>query len=361
MRDEFGHMADISILSHLHYGGIATFNKYPASRDLTGVDYAVMGVPFDVGTTNRSGARLGPRAIRAASPLGQRFAYPWGYDLGGSRNIVDFGDVGYYLGPDTTKVMLEETHTAAKYILDHGCGLLTLGGDHTIPYGMVRAAAEKYGPVSLLHFDSHQDSDKSKPGTVSHANFSYDLAAEGCIDPTRSAQVFIRTDMPLCGYNIFYAQDCLEMGMEELARRIKDVLGDNPVYLTFDIDALDPAFAPGTGTPVPGGPATWQVRRLLYLLRGINVVAGDLVEVLPAYDSGEITALVGSTIAQDILYLMDQSERYGRASEEERAAGQELGAHAPSVRGELPRRTGTSGALELGWAGSEPAKTVRLD
>lgn len=350
MRDELGHDGDYEIHRHLHYAGIASFNKYPVSRDLTGVDYAVMGVPFDVGTTNRPGARLGARAIRSASSLAQCFPYPWGYNLAESRNIVDYGDVGYFLGPDTTKVMLQETHDAAAKILGAGCGLLTLGGDHTIPYGMVRAAAEKYGTLSLIHFDSHQDSEPSDPGTVSHANFSYDLAAEGCIDPARSAQVFIRTDMNLCGYNIFYAQDALEIGMEELAKRIKEVVGDNPVYLTFDIDALDPAFAPGTGTPVVGGPTTAQVRRLLYLLRGINVVAADLVEVLPAYDKDETTALAAATIAQDLLYLMDQSEKYGRASAEERASGQELGVHVPSRRGETPKPVGTSGAKELAWA-----------
>lgn len=358
MRDEFGFNGDYELHSHLHYANIASFDKYPASRDLEGVDYAIMGVPFDSGVSNRSGTRLGPRALRDASPLAARFPYPWGYRLCEERNIVDFGDVGYYAGPDTTKVMLEETFAAADHILSAGCGLLTLGGDHTIPYGMVRAAAKKYGTLSLLHFDSHQDSSPSVPGGVSHANFSYDLAAEGCIDPTRSAQVFIRTDMNLCGYNIFYAQDCLAMSMEELADRIRAVIGDSPVYLTFDIDALDPAYAPGTGTPVVGGPSTAQVRRLLYLLRGINVVAADIVEVLPAYDHAEITALAGATIAQDLIYLMDQSERYGRATPEQRAAGHELGAHVPSVRGELPKVTGTSGAAELGWAGSEPSPTA---
>ena len=305
----------------LHYAGIPSFGKYPVSRDLEGIDYAVMGVPFDVGTSNRPGARLGPRAIRMASALGARFPYPWGYWIGECRNIVDYGDVGFDCGPEATWAMLTESHDAAAKILGAGCGLLTLGGDHTIPYGMVRAAAEKYGTLSLLHFDSHQDSVPSSPGTVSHANFAYDLAHEGCIDPSRSAQVFIRTDMNLCGYNIFYAQDCLDMGMEQLAGRIRDVLGDNPVYLTFDIDALDPAYAPGTGTPVCGGPTVAQVRKLLYLLRGINVVAADLVEVAPAYDPAETTALAASTVAQDLLFLMDQSERFGRASVAERDAG----------------------------------------
>ena len=210
----------------------------------------------------------------------------------------------YYVGADATRVMLEATYEHAKKILDAGCKLLTLGGDHTIPYGMVRATSEKYGKLALLHFDSHQDSTPTTDGNVSHANFAYDLQAEGCIDPSHSAQVFIRTEMTECGYNIFHAQDAVFMDMEDLAGKIKAVIGDMPVYLTFDIDALDPSAAPGTGTPVVGGPSSAQVRKLLYSLRGIDVVAADLVEVLPAYDHSEITALAAATIAQDLMYLM---------------------------------------------------------
>lgn len=169
---------------------------------------------------------------------------------------------------------------------------------------MVRAASEKFGKLALLHFDSHQDSTPSTDGNVSHANFAYDLQAEGCIDPSHSAQVFIRTEMTKCGYNIFYAMDAVNMDMKELARQLKAIVGDMPVYITFDIDALDPSAAPGTGTPVIGGPTSAQARRLLYELRGINVVAADLVEVLPAYDHSEITALAAATIAQDLMYLM---------------------------------------------------------
>lgn len=295
---------EYEVQKHLHYGGIPSFNLYPVTRDLRDVDIAVMGVPFDSGVTNRPGARLGPRAIRSMSQLACCFSYPWDYKISETANIVDYGDVGYYVGPETTKVMLEETYENAKKILQSGAKLLTLGGDHTIPYGMVRAASETYGKLALLHFDSHQDSTPSTLGNVSHANFAYDLQAEGCIDPARSAQVFIRTEMTDCGYHIFYAQDAVFMDMDELASQIKKIIGDMPVYLTFDIDALDPSAAPGTGTPVIGGPSAAQVRKLLYALKGLNVVAADLVEVLPAYDSSEITALAAATIAQDLMYLM---------------------------------------------------------
>lgn len=296
---------EYNVKEHLHYGGIPSFNSFPVTQDVEGADIAIMGVPFDSGVTNRPGARFGPRAIRNMSGLACCFKYPWDYKIAETTKIVDYGDVGYYVGPKTTEVMLQETHDHAKKILDAGCRLLTLGGDHTIPYGMVRAASEKYGKLALLHFDSHQDSTPSTDGNVSHANFAYDLQAEGCIDPSHSAQVFIRTEMTECGYHIFYAQDAVFMDMEDLAAKIKAVIGDMPVYITFDIDALDPSAAPGTGTPVMGGPTSAQVRKLLHALKGINVVAADLVEVLPAYDQSEITALAAANIAMDLMYLMD--------------------------------------------------------
>ena len=294
---------------HLHYAGITSFNGCPSTRDLTGADIAVMGVPFDSGVTYRTGARFGPRSIRAVSRLPCCFQYPWDYKLTETARIIDYGDVGYSIGAATTEIMLEETHEHAARILSSGASLLTLGGDHTIPYGMVRAAHEKYGKLALLHFDSHQDSSPGIPGKISHANFAYDLQAEGCIDPAKSAQVFIRTEMTTCGYNIFYAQDAVFMDMKELAAKIKRIIGDMPVYLTFDIDALDPSAAPGTGTPVIGGPTSAQIRQLLFALRGINVVAGDVVEVLPDRDSGEITALAAAQIALDIMYLMYENRR----------------------------------------------------
>lgn len=299
---------EYTIRDHLVYGGIASFNSRPVTQDLSDADIAVMGVPFDAGVTNRPGTRLGPRAIRNMSQLANCFWYPWDYELYKEARVIDYGDVGYWRGANTTKVMLEDTYESAKKILGAGCKLLTLGGDHTIPYGMVRAASEKYGKLSLLHFDSHQDSTPSVDGDISHANFAYDLQAEGCIDPSRSAQVFIRTNMTECGYNIIHAEEATAMPMEDLAAKIKGIVGDNPVYLTFDIDALDPSCAPGTGTPVIGGPTSAQVRKLLHCLRGINVVAADLVEVLPAYDQSEITALAGATIAMDLMYLMWEKE-----------------------------------------------------
>lgn len=217
---------------------------------------------------------------------------------------IDYGDVGVCVGPKAVDYMIADSFEHSKAILESGACLLTLGGDHTIPYGLIRATEEKYGKLCLLQFDSHQDCIPSE-GNYCHANFAYDLWEEGCIDASHSAQVYIRSLMPNDpGYNIFYANDAIEMGPVELASRIKEVVGDRPVYLSFDIDALDPAYAPGTGTPAPGGPSSYEVRKTLRLLDGINVVASDVVCVSPPYDHAEITALAAAGVCHDLVFLM---------------------------------------------------------
>ncbi|WP_027398591.1 agmatinase [Anaerovorax odorimutans] len=297
------------VQEHLHYAGIASWNHAKVTQDIEGADIVVMGIPFDSGVTFRPGARFAPRAVREQSLIACCFKYPWDYKLSEEAKVVDYGDVGYWVGAKSTEFMVEDSYKNAKKILDAGCSLMTIGGDHTIPYGPVRAASEKFGKLALLHFDSHQDSTPSEDHNISHANFAYDLQAEGCIDPTHSAQVYIRTEMTECGYNVFHSMDAISMDPKDLADKIKEIVGDMPVYLTFDIDALDPAAAPGTGTPVIGGPSSDHVRKVLFNLRGINVVAADLVEVLPDKDPSNITAIAGAAIAQDIMYLMNEKRR----------------------------------------------------
>lgn len=298
MSQETGH--------YLFYAGINTFGGYQHTTSLNNVDIAIMGVPFDAGTTNRSGARMGPNAVRSMSHLVSGFNYMWKGELDLDKvcpKIIDYGDIGQSYGSAAVETMLENTFIHADKILSSGAKLLTIGGDHTIPYGPVRAASKKYGKLALLHFDSHQDTIPSN-GIISHANFAYDLAQEGCIDPAKSVQACIRTPLDNIGYNIIYANEVMNMRPEELAQKIKKLIGDTPVYLTFDVDSLDPAYAPGTGTPVVGGPTTHYMRTVLRNLAGLNIVASDIVEVAPQYDHGEITSLAAASIAQDLLCLM---------------------------------------------------------
>jgi agmatinase len=299
------------------FAGIPTFMKQPHSRDpqiIQDADLVVMGVPFDSGTSNRPGTRFGPRAIREQSFYAGAFqpVYPWTDDLTQTKKIVDFGDVVAFPGTGAVELMLEMTEAVAAGVLNTGARLLSLGGDHTLPYGPVRAAAKQYGPLALIHIDAHQDSyDSNELGGgfpfINHGTFATGLANEGHIDLSKSIQVYIRTiqpETPGGGYDIVYANNALAMEPEQLAARVRRRVGNTPVYITLDIDALDPAFAPGNGSPVAGGPTTGEMRRFLKGLDGINVVAADLVEVNPLYDLTGATAIVAATLAIDLLYLL---------------------------------------------------------
>ena len=292
------------------YAGINTFLRRPHTQDLTDADIVVMGVPFDCGVSNRSGTRSGPNAIRKISLHTGNFYHPWQYDIQEKVNIIDYGDIGMSVGRDITGFMIAESYKHASKVFQSGANLLTLGGDHTIPYGLMRAAKDKYGTLAMVHFDSHQDTLDGQNGEcIFHGTFAHDMVVEGIVDPTRSTQVFIRTDMPDdCGYNIIYAKDILYLSPQQVAEQIVKNAAGLPVYITFDIDALDPAYAPGTGTPVPGGPSTAYVREVFQHLKELNVVAADLVEVAPQYDCGEITALAAGVIAYDLLYLIAHSK-----------------------------------------------------
>ena len=286
------------------------------------MDLVALGVPFDLGATNRAGAREGPRAIREQTALAGLLPphYPWSYTLTERFRIADYGDVAPLPGTDAVQFMLRATEAAAGEVLSAGASLLTLGGDHTVSYGPLRAAAERFGPVALVHVDAHQDScdpeDFPQFPIVNHGTFAGELAREGGIDLSRSTQVYVRTRMlqPGAGdYAIVDAEQALEMGPRALARTVVRRAGEGPVYLSFDIDAVDPAYAPGTGTPVPGGPTSADVRRFLRGLGGLDIVAGDLVEVNPAYDPAGITSLLAAHLAIDMLYLMGAA-RTGRAA-----------------------------------------------
>jgi agmatinase len=286
------------------YGGVLSFMRRKYTRDMTGVDVAVMGVPLDTATTNRPGARFGPRAIRAASSI-MAWERPYGmaFDPFDRLAVVDAGDCFFDHGrPDETPAKIEEY---AFGIIDQGPALLTLGGDHFVSYPLLRAHHRKYGgPLSLLHFDAHSDTWADENDRIDHGTMFWWAAKQGLVDPARSVQVGIRTSNPdMLGFNVIDGPEVHAAGIEAVVGRIRDILGDRPVYLTFDIDCLDPSYAPGTGTPVCGGLTTYQAISILRGLAGIAVIGMDVVEVAPAYDVGEITALAGAHLAMEMLYL----------------------------------------------------------
>lgn len=285
------------------YAGALSFMRRKYSRDLRGVDVAVSGIPYDLATSNRSGARLGPRAVRAiSSTLSWGSVLGWDFDPFDKLAVVDYGDCLFDPGrPDQVP---EEIADHARKILNQDTAMLTLGGDHFVTYPIVKAHAEKHGPISLIHFDAHSDSWEDEDGRIDHGTMFYHAARQGIINPDTSAQIGMRTFNPdTHGYNVYDANWVHANGVERTIEVIKAAVGDTPCYLTFDIDCLDPSYAPGTGTPVVGGLSTHQALQIVRGLKGINLVGMDVVEVAPAYDVSEITALAAATVALDLLCL----------------------------------------------------------
>ena len=295
------------------FGGAPSFLRRKYTKDLTGADLAITGVPFDQAVTNRTGTRLGPRAIREASTL-QPYdpPYGWGFDPLTEFAVVDYGDLAF----DYAKVSeFPKTLTNhIKGILDQGVGTVTLGGDHYISFPILKAYAEKFGkPLSLLHFDAHSDTWFDDDfDRIDHGTMFYKAIKLGLIDPATSVQVGIRThNDDTMGMNIIDAREVHETGPTAVAQKIKSILGDRPTYVSFDIDCLDPAFAPGTGTPVWGGLSTGQAAIILRDIAGINMLGGDIVEVSPPFDTTGATAVAGAHVAMELICLWAWTRRKG--------------------------------------------------
>jgi len=285
------------------YGGVLSYMRRKYTRDLKGVDVAVTGIPFDSATTNRPGARFGPRAIREASTqLSWARLDDWDFDAFDKLAVIDYGDCDFDHGrPEEIPTCIQE-HT--KNIISQDVGLLTLGGDHFITYPILKAHAEKYGPLSLIHFDAHSDTWEDEDGRVDHGTMFYHAAKEGIVNADRSVQVGLRTfNEDSWGFNCLKAPWVHEQGVTAVINRIKEIVANNLCYLTFDIDCLDPSFAPGTGTPVIGGLSTHQAQQILRGLAGIYLIGMDLVEVAPVYDVGDITSLAGASLALEMIYV----------------------------------------------------------
>lgn len=292
------------------FGGAVSFLRRRYTKDLNGVDICVTGVPFDQSVTNRPGTRLGPRAIREASTL-QPFdpPYGWGYDPFSELSIADYGDLAF----DYAKVsdFPEALTNHIRGILATDTATVTLGGDHYISFPILKAYAEKYGPLALIQFDAHSDTwPDDDMDRIDHGTMFYKAVKLGLIDVERSVQVGIRTtNEDTLGITTLDARFVHEHGPVETANRIKSIVGDAPCYLTFDIDGLDPAFAPGTGTPVWGGLTSGQAAIILRDLAGINLKGGDVVEVSPPFDTTGATAIAGAHIATELICLWGWNKR----------------------------------------------------
>jgi len=292
------------------YAGALSFMRRRYTKDASGADAVVWGIPFDAATSNRPGARFGPQAIRRASAIFDNDPqYPFERDLFADMATIDYGDclLDYGNHADTPATIEAE---AAK-LLESGAFLLTLGGDHFVTWPLLKAHAAKHGPLALVQFDAHQDTWFDDGRRIDHGSFVARAVRDGIIDPDRSIQIGIRTHAPEdFGIRLVYGHEVEDMRAGDLSSLIISHTGGMPAYLTFDIDCLDPAFAPGTGTPVAGGPSSAKMLSVLRGLHQLDIRGADVVEVAPAYDHADITAIAGATVAMYMLGL--HAERLAR-------------------------------------------------
>lgn len=292
----------------LTHAGALSFLRRKYSRDLKGIDVAVSGIPYDGAVTYRSGARLGPRAIRAASvQLAELKAFPFGFDPFATLAVADMGDC--FVDPHYPEDVIPTIEAHIAKILAAGVSPLSLGGDHFVTYPILRAMAKHHGPVALLHFDAHPDTWPDDGKRLDHGSMFLRAKNEGLLKVEHSMQVGIRTynDSDF-GFDILTAPWIHRNGVDAAIDAIVQRVGDAKVYLTFDIDCLDPAFAPGTGTPVAGGLSSAQALDIVRGLGALNFVGMDVVEVAPAYDVSEITAIAAATLAHDYLCLLAEKK-----------------------------------------------------
>jgi agmatinase len=296
------------------FAGVLSYMRRRYTKDLAGADVVVSGIPLDLATTNRPGARLGPAAIRAASVDLNWPIYPWGFGPCDRLSVIDYGDC--WFDAHRTDTIFESIAQHARTILAANATMLTFGGDHYVTYPLLHAHAEKFGrPLSLIHFDAHSDTwADDDDRSLNHGTMFYKAVRQGLIDPKTSVQIGIRTwNDDFLGVNILGADWVHANGPAAAAAKALEIVADRPVYITFDIDCLDPAFAPGTGTPVSGGLSAAQAFAILRRFVPLCIVGMDVVEVAPPYDHADITALAGAQIAAEMLCLL--GEQRGRITD----------------------------------------------
>ncbi len=298
----------------LPYGGIATLLDAPYSDSLDGIDIGLIGVPMDLGVTNRSGARLGPRAVRNMERVGP-YHHVHKIVPRAERKVADLGDVPFR-SRFNLEMCTEDIEAHYRKLSGAGVRPLSVGGDHSVTYPIMKAlgAAE---PLACVHIDAHCDTGGEYDSSKFHHGGPFRTAVlEGVLDPERTIQIGIRGNSEFLwefsydsGMTVIHIEDFERMGVDAVIAKARDVVGDAPVYVSFDVDGLDPAYAPGTGTPEVGGLTPREAQVLLQGLAGLNVVAGDVVEIAPQYDATTNTAHVGAQMLFEILSLMTLNER----------------------------------------------------
>jgi agmatinase len=299
------------------FAGPDTFARLPRLDQVERAGVAVLGVPFDSGVSYRPGARFGPQGVRAGSKLLRPYhpaldVHPWQ-----EQQVVDAGDVA--ANPFDIVAAVDQVEAAARSLLGTADTIVTVGGDHTIALPLLRAVAAKHGPVALIHFDAHLDTwDTYFGAPYTHGTPFRRAVEEGVLDLDVSAHVGIRgplyskqdlVDDAGLGFAIVSTDDVARRGVDEALDRVRARVGDRPVYVSIDIDVLDPAHAPGTGTPEPGGLTSRELQMILRGFTGLNLVGADVVEVAPAYDHAELTTIAAANVVYDLLALLALQSR----------------------------------------------------
>lgn len=294
------------------FGGPVTFMRLPAAPSAEGLDVAFCGIPMDIGTSNRPGTRLGPRQIRDESRMLRPFNMATGAAPFDHLQCADIGDVPINTFDLKKSVGIIEAHY--DQILAASALPLTMGGDHTLTWPILRAIRKKHGPVALIHVDAHADINDTMFGEkVAHGCPFRRAFEDGCLQNDKVFQIGLRgtgyspDDFDWGrknGWTVIQAEECWHKSLKPLMAEIRAQIGDTPVYLSYDIDSLDPAFAPGTGTVEPGGLTIWQGLEIVRGCAGLNLVGGDLVEVSPPYDPSGNTALIGANLLYEMLCVL---------------------------------------------------------
>jgi agmatinase len=294
------------------FAGPATFGRVPRLDQVDSADVAVLGVPFDSGTSYRPGARFGPEAVRAGSKLQRPYHLALDVDVWSAMQVADAGDVT--VNPFDIDEAVRQIHSAANALYDKANRIIAIGGDHTVALPLLRAAHARHGPLAVVHFDAHLDTWDTYFG----ARFTHGtpfrraseeglLALDHCAHVGIRNSVYARTDLVddrRLGFAIVSTLDLARRGVDEAIDRVRERVGDRPVYISIDIDVLDPAHAPGTGTPEPGGLTTRELQLVLHGLADLDLVGADVVEVSPAYDHAQLTALAAASVVYELLGML---------------------------------------------------------